>query len=44
MECVGLDEPPKGAWYCEDCSAELRKRKNNPNQSVTKKMKRKKDA
>ena len=23
-ECVGLDEPPKGKWYCKDCE-ELRK-------------------
>jgi len=23
-ECVGLDEPPKGKWYCRDCE-ELRK-------------------
>lgn len=46
MDCVGLDEPPKGAWYCEECSTELRnKRKNNSsNQPVTKKIKRKKDS
>ena len=24
-ECVGLDEPPKGKWYCKDCE-ELRKK------------------
>ncbi|KAI9321674.1 the Ing1 Phd finger in complex with A histone H3k4me3 peptide, partial [Dichotomocladium elegans] len=22
MECVGLDAPPKGAWYCDHCRAE----------------------
>lgn len=46
MDCVGLQEPPKGAWYCEDCSSELNKRKNNNsiNQPLTKKMKRKKES
>jgi hypothetical protein len=47
MDCVGLQEPPKGAWYCEDCSSELNKRKNNSNNSnqpLTKKMKRKKES
>ncbi|ORZ03483.1 hypothetical protein BCR43DRAFT_429643, partial [Syncephalastrum racemosum] len=36
MDCVGLDAPPKGAWYCEHCLAEQR-RSPHPN----KKMKRK---
>jgi hypothetical protein len=46
MECVGLDEPPKGAWFCDQCSAELRnnnKRKNTAaagSSSITKKMKK----
>lgn len=44
MDCVGLDEPPKGAWYCEDCSAELNKRKSGSGQPITKKMKRKKES
>lgn len=43
MECVGLDEPPKGAWYCDHCAAEIRnKRKNTTagSSSITKKMKK----
>lgn len=43
MDCVGLDEPPKGAWYCEDCSAELRNKRKS-NQPIHKKMKRKRDS
>ncbi|KAL1928784.1 hypothetical protein VTP01DRAFT_2570 [Rhizomucor pusillus] len=27
MECVGLDAPPKGAWYCDDCLAEAATRR-----------------
>lgn len=23
LECVGLDKAPEGAWYCDDCVAEL---------------------
>ncbi|KAG1449178.1 hypothetical protein G6F56_008722 [Rhizopus delemar] len=46
MECVGLEEPPKGSWYCPDCSARLmrHKRKQSHNQLLTKKMKKRKDS
>ncbi|CEP11130.1 hypothetical protein [Parasitella parasitica] len=43
MDCVGLDEPPKGAWYCSDCTAEIRKRKSS-SLPLSKKMKRKKES
>ncbi|CAO3622710.1 unnamed protein product [Mucor fragilis] len=43
MDCVGLEEPPKGAWYCSDCTAEMRKRKSS-NLPLNKKMKRKKES
>ncbi|KAI9255343.1 hypothetical protein EDC94DRAFT_617385 [Helicostylum pulchrum] len=43
MDCVGLDEPPKGAWYCEDCSAELRNKRKS-HQPIHKKMKRKRES
>lgn len=43
MDCVGLDEPPKGAWYCEDCLNELRNKRRN-HQPIHKKMKRKRDS
>jgi chromatin modification-related protein YNG2 len=26
-ECVGLKEPPKGKWYCPDCTERLKKEK-----------------
>ncbi|CEP23593.1 YNG2 [Cyberlindnera jadinii] len=26
-ECVGLKEPPKGKWYCPDCSERLKREK-----------------
>ncbi|KAG2199431.1 hypothetical protein INT47_011543 [Mucor saturninus] len=42
MDCVGLDEPPKGAWYCEDCLNELRNKRRH--QPIHKKMKRKRDS
>jgi hypothetical protein len=35
-DCVGLTAPPKGAWYCEHCLAEMQDKK-------VKKLKRKKD-
>ncbi|KAJ2960524.1 hypothetical protein NQZ79_g4102 [Umbelopsis isabellina] len=35
-DCVGLTAPPKGAWYCEHCLAEIQDKK-------VKKLKRKKD-
>ncbi|KAI9287638.1 hypothetical protein BC943DRAFT_318514 [Umbelopsis sp. AD052] len=35
-DCVGLTAPPKGAWYCEHCVAEMQEKK-------VKKLKRKKD-
>ncbi|KAI9277628.1 hypothetical protein BY458DRAFT_538972 [Sporodiniella umbellata] len=46
MECVGLEEPPKGSWYCPDCSARLmrQKRKQSQNQLLTKKMKKRKES
>ncbi|KAI8976124.1 hypothetical protein BDB01DRAFT_804602 [Pilobolus umbonatus] len=47
MDCVGLDEPPKGAWYCDDCAADIRKRKNTDtihSQLINRKMKRKKES
>ncbi|KAI8390121.1 hypothetical protein BD560DRAFT_379975 [Blakeslea trispora] len=44
MECVGLEEPPKGAWFCESCSAELRNKRKQSIQSITKKMKKRKDS
>ncbi|KAI7903044.1 uncharacterized protein BX663DRAFT_509334 [Cokeromyces recurvatus] len=50
MECVGVEEPPKGAWFCEHCSAELRNHKrktsNNNHHPLlnTKKMKRRKES
>lgn len=43
MDCVGLDEPPKGAWFCSDCTAEMRKRKSS-SLPLNKKMKRKKES
>jgi hypothetical protein len=43
MDCVGLDEPPKGAWFCSDCTAEMRKRKPS-SLPLNKKMKRKKES
>ncbi|KAI8646479.1 hypothetical protein BD408DRAFT_440146 [Parasitella parasitica] len=43
MDCVGLDEPPKGAWYCSDCTVEMRKRKSL-SLPLSKKMKRKKES
>ncbi|KAL7312710.1 hypothetical protein PS15m_012373 [Mucor circinelloides] len=43
MDCVGLEEPPKGAWYCSDCTAEMRKRKSS-GLPLSKKMKRKKES
>ncbi|PFH47673.1 hypothetical protein AMATHDRAFT_151541 [Amanita thiersii Skay4041] len=27
LECVGLEEPPKGKWYCNECSAKRKNRK-----------------
>lgn len=42
MDCVGLEEPPKGAWYCEDCLNELRNKRRH--QPIHKKMKRKRDS
>jgi len=27
LPCTGLKEPPKGAWYCEDCKAKMRRKK-----------------
>ncbi|KAG1175337.1 hypothetical protein G6F70_000715 [Rhizopus microsporus] len=47
MECVGLEEPPKGAWYCPDCSARLmrqRRKQSQLTQPLTKKMKKRKDS
>ncbi|KAG0748967.1 hypothetical protein G6F57_003268 [Rhizopus arrhizus] len=46
MECVGLKEPPKGSWYCPDCSARLmrHKRKQSANPLLTKRMKKRKDS
>lgn len=35
-DCVGLTAPPKGAWYCDHCLAEMQDKK-------VKKLKRKKD-
>ncbi|OBZ89092.1 Chromatin modification-related protein YNG2 [Choanephora cucurbitarum] len=44
MDCVGLEEPPKGAWFCETCSAELRNKRKQSIQSITKRMKKRKDS
>ncbi|CDH53573.1 phdfinger domain containing protein [Lichtheimia corymbifera JMRC:FSU:9682] len=50
MDCVGLDAPPKGAWYCDDCLAELHRRsppaarKSSTSGHAHKKLKRKKDS
>ncbi|KAI8329336.1 hypothetical protein BC941DRAFT_443267 [Chlamydoabsidia padenii] len=38
MECTGLDAPPKGAWYCDECQVEA------GNSRKMKKMKRKKES
>ncbi|ORZ09950.1 hypothetical protein BCR42DRAFT_441507 [Absidia repens] len=38
MECTGLDAPPKGAWYCDECQVEA------GNSRKLKKMKRKKES
>ncbi|KAI8099041.1 uncharacterized protein BX664DRAFT_354522 [Halteromyces radiatus] len=38
MECTGLDAPPKGAWYCDECQSEA------GNARKLKKMKRKKES
>ncbi|KAI9207855.1 uncharacterized protein BJ171DRAFT_578322 [Polychytrium aggregatum] len=27
LDCVGLDEPPKGVWYCNDCRERYKKKK-----------------
>ncbi|OBZ91375.1 Inhibitor of growth protein 4 [Choanephora cucurbitarum] len=27
LECVGLKVPPKGKWYCKNCTPELKKKK-----------------
>ncbi|KAI8343104.1 hypothetical protein BC941DRAFT_410430 [Chlamydoabsidia padenii] len=27
LECVGLQTPPKGKWYCKNCAAEIKGRK-----------------
>lgn len=35
-DCVGVTQPPKGKWFCPDCS-----RKMDPNQSLQKKRGRK---
>ncbi|ORX81456.1 hypothetical protein K493DRAFT_411962 [Basidiobolus meristosporus CBS 931.73] len=26
-QCVGLKDPPKGAWYCKECQAKMKKQK-----------------
>ncbi|KAK4514692.1 uncharacterized protein ATC70_002294 [Mucor velutinosus] len=28
LECVGLKTPPKGKWYCKNCTVDLKKKKN----------------
>jgi inhibitor of growth protein 3 len=25
LACVGMDTPPKGEWYCDDCSEKRKK-------------------
>lgn len=27
LPCTGLKEPPKGAWYCEDCKSKMRRKR-----------------
>ncbi|KAF8636673.1 hypothetical protein AX17_003479 [Amanita inopinata Kibby_2008] len=27
LECVGLEEPPKGKWFCDECSASRKSKK-----------------
>ncbi|KAI8149089.1 hypothetical protein BJV82DRAFT_590591 [Fennellomyces sp. T-0311] len=53
MECVGLDAPPKGSWYCDECLAEIQRQNPNHRQTTPtrksvahpqKKLKRKKDS
>ncbi|KAI8075609.1 hypothetical protein BDF21DRAFT_69125 [Thamnidium elegans] len=29
LECVGLKTPPKGTWYCKNCTTELKKKRKN---------------
>jgi hypothetical protein len=37
-ECVGLNEPPKGVWYCPDCMEEQKRKKEKEKEKENEKI------
>ncbi|KAG4090352.1 hypothetical protein H8356DRAFT_1083923 [Neocallimastix lanati (nom. inval.)] len=37
-ECVGLNEPPKGVWYCPDCMEEQKRKKEKEKEKENEKF------